>query len=196
MGRSSRSASLHRRRYPGRRDVAAHRSARAVCDLVDGRSGEMVAIVGASGVGKSTLLHVLGGLDSLDSGSVRIDDTRPGVAARTPSSWRSGTGTSASCSSSTTCCRSSRRSRTPRCRCASRGVPAAERRARATALLAARRAGRAARASAGHAVGRRAAARRDRPRAGHGAERCSWPTSRPAISTSTPPTRCTRCCAR
>ena len=33
----------------------------------------MVAIVGASGVGKSTLLHVLGGLDSPDAGSVRID---------------------------------------------------------------------------------------------------------------------------
>src|ERR671912_2816871 len=38
------------------------------------QAGEMVAVVGASGVGKSTLLHLLGGLDRADSGSVRIGD--------------------------------------------------------------------------------------------------------------------------
>ena len=38
-------------------------------------AGEMLAVVGASGVGKSTLLHVLGGLDRPDAGVVRIGDT-------------------------------------------------------------------------------------------------------------------------
>jgi lipoprotein-releasing system ATP-binding protein len=38
-------------------------------------TGQMVAIVGASGVGKSTLLHILGGLDRADAGSVAIDGT-------------------------------------------------------------------------------------------------------------------------
>ena len=41
---------------------------------LDVRRGEMVAIVGASGVGKSTLLHLLGGLDRADSGSIRVGD--------------------------------------------------------------------------------------------------------------------------
>lgn len=41
---------------------------------LDIAQGEMVAIVGASGVGKSTLLHVIGGLDALDGGKVRIGD--------------------------------------------------------------------------------------------------------------------------
>ncbi len=38
-------------------------------------AGEMVAIVGTSGVGKSTLLHAVGGLDRIDSGRVRVGET-------------------------------------------------------------------------------------------------------------------------
>jgi lipoprotein-releasing system ATP-binding protein len=38
-------------------------------------SGEMVAIMGASGVGKSTLMHVIGGLDRMDSGRVTVGDS-------------------------------------------------------------------------------------------------------------------------
>ena len=37
--------------------------------------GEVVAVVGSSGVGKSTLLHILGALDSPTSGSLKIDST-------------------------------------------------------------------------------------------------------------------------
>jgi len=40
---------------------------------LDVAAGEMVAIVGASGVGKSTLLHVLGGLDRVDRGTIAVD---------------------------------------------------------------------------------------------------------------------------
>ena len=38
--------------------------------------GEMVAIVGASGVGKSTLLHLVGGLDRVDAGDIAIGDVQ------------------------------------------------------------------------------------------------------------------------
>ena len=37
--------------------------------------GEMVAVMGASGVGKSTLLHVIGGLDRIDDGRITFGDT-------------------------------------------------------------------------------------------------------------------------
>src|ERR1051326_3469212 len=40
---------------------------------LDVDAGQMVAIVGASGVGKSTLLHLLGGLDRADAGTIAVN---------------------------------------------------------------------------------------------------------------------------
>jgi lipoprotein-releasing system ATP-binding protein len=39
------------------------------------RKGEIVSVVGASGVGKSTLLHILGALDRPTQGKVRLNST-------------------------------------------------------------------------------------------------------------------------
>jgi lipoprotein-releasing system ATP-binding protein len=39
-------------------------------------AGEMVAVVGASGVGKSTMLHLIGGLDRPEAGSIDIGEAR------------------------------------------------------------------------------------------------------------------------
>jgi len=41
---------------------------------LDVERGEMLAVVGPSGIGKSTLLHLIGGLDRPDSGTIRVDD--------------------------------------------------------------------------------------------------------------------------
>ncbi len=56
--------------------VVAGRTLTVLRDLdLTVESGEMVAIVGASGVGKSTLLHVLGGLDQVDAGAIAVGET-------------------------------------------------------------------------------------------------------------------------
>ena len=46
------------------------------------RKGDMVAVMGPSGSGKSTLLHILGSLDSADSGEIWLDGRRVDNLAR------------------------------------------------------------------------------------------------------------------
>ncbi len=59
---------LNKRYRVGTQDIHVLRDLELSVD-----SGEMVAVMGASGVGKSTLLHLLGGLDRPDSGTVVVE---------------------------------------------------------------------------------------------------------------------------
>ncbi len=67
------------------------RAARRVLDGADldvGR-GEVIAIVGRSGTGKSTLLHLLGGLDRADAGTIEVaGQTVTGAGERALSALR------------------------------------------------------------------------------------------------------------
>ena len=69
-------SALNKRYRVGAQDIHVLRD----LDLVVER-GEMLAIVGASGVGKSTLLHLLGGLDRADSGRITVDGHDLGAMA-------------------------------------------------------------------------------------------------------------------
>ncbi len=66
-------------------------------------SGELVAIIGESGVGKSTLLNILAGLDEADEGSVRIDGAELARSTR-PHAPGCDANASVSCSRPSTSC--------------------------------------------------------------------------------------------
>lgn len=65
---------------------AAHRALDAVdCELA---RGEVMAIIGPSGSGKSTLLRTLNGLESIDSGTIRVEGVSLTDPATDINRWR------------------------------------------------------------------------------------------------------------
>ena len=83
-------------------------SGRVVLDHLDFTlaPGEFVAIMGDSGVGKSTLLNLIAGLDQADGGEVIIGGTAVSRGRNSDSCFRR-----------FMCCRISRSRKTSRCRC-------------------------------------------------------------------------------
>jgi len=58
------------------KSYAGVRHRAVLCDIhLDLARGEYIAIMGESGIGKSTLLNLIAGLDSPDSGSIKLDGT-------------------------------------------------------------------------------------------------------------------------
>ena len=82
--RSSRRGSSRIRRVLSLRDVRKSYGGARTREILRGVSlevgrGELVAIMGESGVGKSTLLNLIAGLDTPDSGEIVIDGTAIGA---------------------------------------------------------------------------------------------------------------------
>ncbi len=73
---------------------------------------ERVVILGQSGVGKSTLLHLLAGLDRADRGEIRFADRQLHAMPESERAHNFGISTSVWYFSSITCCPNSRRWRT------------------------------------------------------------------------------------